>query len=228
MRDDVLAHLRCPSCGGTLGAAGPALRCLRGHSYDVAKQGYVNLRGSHRGHTGDTATMVAARASFLAAGHFRFVADELVNIAGAAPADGGLVVDAGGGTGYFLAAVLDAAPGATGVAVDASASAARRAARAHPRAASVVADVWHRLPLAERSAALLLNVFAPRNGTEFARVLRHDGVLLVVTPEPGHLSPLVSELGLLAVDPAKPERVATSLGGLFRVSEQRGVERLLR
>jgi 23S rRNA (guanine745-N1)-methyltransferase len=131
-------------------------------------------------------------------------------------ADGpALVVDAGAGTGRQLAAVLDALPGAVGLAVDVSKPALRRAGRSHPRAAAALADTWRPLPLADASVALLLNVFAPRNGPEFRRVLRPDGALLVVTPAEDHLAELIGTLDLLRVDPGKADRVTGSLAGLF-------------
>jgi 23S rRNA (guanine745-N1)-methyltransferase len=102
-----------------------------------------------------------------------------------------------------------------GLALDASKPAVRRAARAHPRAAAVLCDTWQRLPLADAQAAVLLNVFAPRHGREFHRVLRPDGLLLVATPEPDHLAEVVAGLGLLRVDPEKSARVAASLGPGF-------------
>lgn len=126
-----------------------------------------------------------------------------------------LVVDAGAGTGRHLAAVLDALPHAVGLALDVSKPALRRAARAHPRAGAARCDTWHGLPLADGTATLLLNVFAPRNGAEFHRVLRPDGALLVVTPAADHLTELVERLGLLRVDRAKQDRVSTSLAGRF-------------
>ncbi|MER6592605.1 23S rRNA methyltransferase, partial [Micromonospora purpureochromogenes] len=95
-----------------------------------------------------------------------------------------------------------------------------RAARAHPRAAAALADTWQRLPLADASTAVLLNVFAPRNGAEFHRVLDPAGALLVVTPTDAHLAELVDALDLLRVDPAKADRVADSLAGHF--TEERG------
>jgi 23S rRNA (guanine745-N1)-methyltransferase len=60
-----------------------------------------------------------------------------------------------------------------------------------------------------------MNVFAPRNGAEFHRVLRPDGTLFVVTPTSRHLGELVGPLGLLSVDERKPERMAETLGERF-------------
>jgi 23S rRNA (guanine745-N1)-methyltransferase len=211
MLADVLPYLRCPVCGQALVEHGTAVRCPRGHSFDRARQGYVQLTAGPVAHAGDPAGMVAARVAFLAAGHYDFLSRALAGVAPAA----GLVIDVGGGTGQHLAAVLDAHPDAVGLAVDVSKPALRRAARAHPRAAAVLADVWRELPVADGVAGALLNVFAPRNGPEFARVLAPDGVLVVATPEATHLAELVSALGLLSVDPAKEERVAASLGPRF-------------
>ncbi|PZF97434.1 putative RNA methyltransferase [Micromonospora deserti] len=221
----ILDRLRCPVCGQPLAevTAGTAraLRCPRRHSFDVARQGYVNLLAGRAPHAGDTAEMVAARADFLAAGHYDLISAALATAAEAATvAVSGsgaypLVVDAGAGTGRHLAAVLAALPDAVGLALDVSKPALRRAARAHPRAAAALADTWRRLPLADASTAVLLNVFAPRNGAEFHRILDPAGTLLVVTPAEDHLAELVDALGLLRVDPAKADRVAESLGGHF-------------
>jgi 23S rRNA (guanine745-N1)-methyltransferase len=235
----IVDRLRCPVCGEPLAEAeagtARALRCPRRHSFDVARQGYVNLLAGRAPHVGDTAEMVAARADFLAAGHYDAISTALAAAAvqvtagvrrhtaadlpaGPQPAPGGaypLVVDAGAGTGRHLAAVLAALPDAVGLALDVSKPALRRAARAHPRAAAALADTWQRLPLADGSVAVLLNVFAPRNGAEFHRVLDPAGALLVVTPAEDHLTELVDALGLLRVDPAKAERVAESLTGHF-------------
>ncbi|WP_436837212.1 putative RNA methyltransferase [Micromonospora matsumotoense] len=306
----MVARLRCPVCAQPLAAATDtrALRCPRRHSFDLARRGYVNLLTGRAPHVGDTAEMVAARADFLAAGHYDVISSALAEAASSAlaaphgptqateptetsgptattgstettgpaettelaqagepaeptgaaqagepagttePAQAGepaetaraaqvggpveangsagrqaepgfgaypLVVDAGAGTGWHLAAVLAALPDAVGLALDVAKPALRRAARAHPRAAAALADTWQQLPLADRSVAVLLNVFAPRNGVEFHRVLHPAGALLVVTPTDAHLAELVDVLGLLRVDPAKADRVADSLAGQF-------------
>jgi 23S rRNA (guanine745-N1)-methyltransferase len=212
---DIERYLTCPHCalGLALDAAGRSLRCPGGHVFDVAKQGYVSLLpgDAHTG-TGDTAEMVAARADFLAAGHYAPIAAALAEAAaGAHGADAGLVVDLGAGTGYYLAQVLDALPGAVGAALDISKFALRRAARAHPRAGAVVCDAWRPLPLADGCADLLLNVFAPRNGPEIHRVLRPGGRVLLVSPTTRHLGELVDALGLLAVDEEKDRRIEEKL-----------------
>jgi 23S rRNA (guanine745-N1)-methyltransferase len=220
----ILARLRCPVCGEPLAEAtagtARALRCPRRHSFDVARQGYVNLLAGRAPHGGDSAEMVAARADFLAAGHYNPIAAALAGTAretltGSRQPAYPLVVDAGAGTGWYLAAVLAALPDAVGLALDVSKPALRRAARAHERATAALADTWQRLPLADHSAAVLLNVFAPRNGAEFHRVLDPAGALLVVTPAAEHLAELVDALDLLRVDPAKADRVAGSLGAHF-------------
>ncbi|MFL6129085.1 MAG: putative RNA methyltransferase [Mycobacteriales bacterium] len=206
----VVDCLACPYCGQPLAEAGSTLRCGAGHSFDLARQGYVTLlpRGS-RGGGGDTAGMVAARDRFLAVGHYAQLARLLA--AAAAGAAAGAVLDVGAGTGHHLAAVLDALPGRPGVALDLSRYAARRAARAHPRAGAVVADAWRGLPVRTGVAGLVLDIFSPRNGAETARVLAPGGTLLVVTPGGDHLAELVAALGLLTVDERKDERLAGAL-----------------
>ena len=223
MIDAALPYLRCPVCERLLVRREQTLRCPAGHAFDVARQGYANLTAGRVPHSGDTVEMVADRAAFLAAGHYDFIGEALAGFA-----TGGLIVDAGTGTGSYLARVLDAAGSATGLGVDVSKPALRRAARSHPRTAAVLADLWRPLPIVDAAAAVILNVFAPRNGAEFHRVLRPDGVLVVVTPAPDHLAELISMHGLLHVDPDKAARVEESLGAHFRSAGATTLRRTLR
>src|SRR5690348_15028977 len=136
MIDAALPYLRCPVCEDSLSRTDRALRCPAGHQFDLARQGYANLTTGRTPFAGDTAEMIADRDAFLAARHYDFIADALVEHVGAgspiaAAGRGGLVVDAGTGTGYYLARVLAAARDATGLGVDVSKPALRRAARAH-------------------------------------------------------------------------------------------------
>jgi len=218
MLDEIVSVLACPDCGEGMALDAGALRCGNGHSFDVARQGYANLlTGGVRAGTADTADMVEARERFLGAGHFAAVELEVARIAGGLLRDGppGCVVDVGAGIGRYLAAVLDQEPGRVGLALDISKFAARRAARAHPRIGAVVCDAWRPLPVRTGSAALVLDVFAPRNAPEFARVLHPDGALTIVTPTSRHLRELVGPLGMLTVDVRKDERLSTTLADRF-------------
>lgn len=194
--------------------AGPRLICDNGHSFDVARQGYVNLTaGRANPGTGDTAGMIAAREQFLSHGHYQPLAHAARALAARYdPAGPGLVADLAGGTGYYLAAVLDGLPHRYGLCVDLSVPALRRAARAHPRAAALGADVWQRLPLASGSAAVMLSVFGPRNAAEIDRVLTTDGVLIIASPGEAHLRELRRPLGQIGVDQRKPQRLADAFG----------------
>ena len=221
MLADVLPLLRCPGCAGGLVQEGPVVRCPTGHSFDVARQGYLNLlTGRRTAGTGDTAEMVRARAAFLAAGHFSAVSDALAEAVPDGP-----VLDLGAGTGHHLALVL-ARSGGPGIALDVSRHAARVAARAAPRIGAVVADAWSALPVRDAAVGAVLNVFAPRAPAETARVLAPGGRLVVGTPTPRHLAELVGPLGLITVDPRKEERLARDLAR-FRLRDRKLVERRL-
>lgn len=213
MINTVLAALRCPICHASLTGAPPqdpggraGLRCAQGHGFDRARQGYVHLGTGRKLPAGDTAEMVAARQAFLAAGHYEPLRRA---IADATPETARLIVDVGAGPGFYLAAALERAPQAGGLAVDVSKAALRRVR--HERAEAVLADAWAELPIHDRTVDVLLNVFAPRNGTEFARVLKPQGILIVATPSQDHLIELREAYGLLDVDPAKDERLTQTL-----------------
>lgn len=223
------ALLACPECGDELQPRDRALRCGTGHSFDIARQGYVGLlTGAATKMTGDTADMLDARAAFQGAGHFAPIAAAATHAFTAAPApdlpDAQVILEVGAGTGYYLATILAAEPGFAGIALDVAKPAARRAARAHPRLASVLADAWRGLPIRGHSLAGVLSVFAPRNPTEVARVLAPGGSFVVVTPTVDHLNELVGPLGMVRVDPDKERRLADSLAGLFTRSAHTRVE----
>jgi 23S rRNA (guanine745-N1)-methyltransferase len=245
-----LEYLRCPHCGAGFTAAARSIRCESGHTFDVARQGYVDLMPAGRRVAGDGAEMVAAREAFLGAGHLVAFAGGVAGDGGGgggaertagieggggdrgggsgrgragARAAGGCVVEVGAGTGYYLARARGAL---VGIALDSSRYAARRAARAG--LGVVVCDVWRGLPVRDEVAAAVLCVFAPRNPVEMRRILAPGGVIVVVTPTPRHLAELVEPLGLVRVDERKPERLAASLGEPARVREVEEEMRLSR
>lgn len=226
--DDVLGNLRCPHCGKPLSRASQSLparavSCASGHSFDIARQGYLSLLppGWHGG--ADTTEMVAARAGFLTRGHFGLLAAAVAHeTAQAVQHKQGCVIEVGAGTGYYLSAALDLLPASQGLALDASKYALRRAAQAHQRIGAVGCDIWHGLPVADGTATALLDIFAPRNPPEFRRILAPQGTLIVVAPNPAHLREL-APLGILTQQPAKEERIAQALSPNFTQEGEREV-----
>ncbi len=216
VRDDLLPVLACPVCREPLARTGSGQAgCANGHRFDEAKQGHLTLLpAKRRALTADTPEMVDARIRFLGRGHYAPVERALAAVVGATEAPG-VVLDVGAGPGTYLAHALDAdgADGRLGVALDLSAVAVRRAARVHARAGAVVGDVTERLPVVDAAAAVVLDVFAPRNQREYARVLHADGVLVVVTPRTGHLAELAE--ATISVDPEKERRLHDSLTPSF-------------
>lgn len=226
MRADTVGILACPQCGGALAAGEGSLSCTAGHSFDIARHGYASLLlgDAHTG-TADTQAMTDARVAFLGQGHYAPIADAVATTVADTVGDvPGCVVDVGAGTGYYLADVLERLPEHTGLALDISKFAMRRAARAHPRMDAVVCDAWRALPVATGAAAAVLNVFAPRNAGEFARILRPGGVLVIVTPTVRHLQELIGPLGLLSVDEDKAQRLEEQLGSRFTRVDSLAVE----
>ncbi len=168
---------------------------------------------------GDTRDMARARRRFLGRGHYDPLADRVrdrvldhVNAEVAAPA----VAEAGCGEGFYIGAVAAALPeGSDLLGFDVSRDALRLAAPAHPRVTFAINDVKHRLCLADDSLDALLDVFAPRNAGEFARVLRPEGLLVVVIPGDDHLAQLRRRLPLLDIQPEKRERTLERLAPSF-------------
>jgi 23S rRNA (guanine745-N1)-methyltransferase len=130
-------------------------------------------------------------------------------------------MEAGAGTGYYTASVLDALPKSLGLAIDLSKYAVRRAAKAHGRLSAAVADIREGLPLKDHSIDLALNVFAPRPAQELFRTLQRDGKLIVAIPSDQHLAELRDSLGLLEVDRNKEVRLSRALDPFFAQLERR-------
>ena len=192
-------HLRCPLCQSgmtvqlpTNGQGSIRLLCMgeRPHSYDFSSSGHVNLLSAAQSGGGDSKQAVRARSAFLNLELYRPVADALCDtLCRYLPDKDALVIDAGCGEGYYTARI--AAHGFSVAGADLSKfaveAAAKRAARQGiPNGLFAAASVFS-LPFADASADAVVNVFAPCAETEFFRVLRQDGVLVVVYAGREHL-----------------------------------------
>ena len=183
----------CPICAAPLERTEHCYRCPAGHSYDLAREGYVHLLPANRKHAkepGDDKAMVAARNRFLEGGWYDHLKASLCELAQAYAGESVAFLDAGCGEGYYTAAVVDtlerAGRLAAAAGVDLSKAALRRAARRARSAEFAVASVYH-MPVGDGAAGVLLDCFAPLALEEYRRVLRPGGVFLYVVPAPEHL-----------------------------------------
>lgn len=182
---------RCPHCAETLHKTDVIAQCANGHSFDVAKQGYVNLMpgGRLKGRpAGDSEAMVAARSNVFDHGLYQPIIDRVAAVVGQFSPE--FVLDSGCGEGTYLANVTRTT-GAGGWGIDISKAAVKSAARRHRDHQYAVASSYA-LPFADASFDVVINVFAPRSFIEMRRVLRPTGVAIVVTPGPEHLHELKS------------------------------------
>jgi len=213
------AMLRCPICRLDLTAAVGALTCRNRHSFDFAREGYVNLLRARRrppSAGGDNSEQLQHREAFLQRGHFDAVAAAIaarVNRTCAVLAGGcWRVVDAGSGTGHHLgriAVMLDAP--VVGLGLDIAREAARRAARRWPQHGFAVTDLWEEWPVKDAAADLVMSIFAPKNFAETARVLAPGGWLAMVYPGPNHLVELSHAFGLMRQHQGKGRHYADAV-----------------
>lgn len=188
-----MSLLRCPLCAAPLTQKAGACRCPEGHSFDLAKEGYVHLLPPNQKHSalpGDDRDMVLARREFLSRGYYQPLLNTLCSRILALSGESPALLDAGCGEGYYTAGVYRALhssgkrPRMAGT--DISKFALRTAARREKGVEFAVASSY-RLPLAEESVDGLLNCFSPLALEEFRRVLRPGGVFLYVVPGAEHL-----------------------------------------
>jgi 23S rRNA (guanine745-N1)-methyltransferase len=225
-------------CGEALAETDGALTCSAGHSFDIAREGYVNLLPSQhraRGIDGDLPSMLQARRRFLEAGHYRPLMTRLASdvedllrerdAAHAASERGPCVLEVGCGEGYYLGNLAEKigatdGPRVTFVGTDLSKPAAKLAAKRYPHCTFFVADVRRRIYLQDQSVSVVLDVFAPRNPAEFARILEPGGFALIVIPSAQHLASARAQLGLLGIEEDKEGRVVERFGEAFELVDR--------
>lgn len=171
----------CPLCKQKLFKVNNSLKCLGSHSFDFAKQGYVNLlmsNASGKRH-GDDRLMVEARSRFLNKGYYDALRQTASTILGA----DNIVLDAGCGEGYYTS-LFEYKNNVIGI--DISKDALKLASRKCQNSQFAVASISD-IPIANESVDAVINIFAPDSPNEFMRVLKSDGRLIMVYPMEKHL-----------------------------------------
>ncbi len=180
-------NLICPICHEKLNPADRSYVCPQNHSFDMARQGYVNLLTVQQKHSlnpGDTREQVLSRREFLEAGHYAPIAQTLIDTAKDLGISG-QILDVGCGEGYYSARLSDAldAP-LTGL--DISKEAVRCAAAKYKGKQWLCATAAH-IPVERESVSLLTSLFALTLPEEFARVLKPGGYYFQVLAAEDHL-----------------------------------------
>ena len=161
--------------------------CDKGHTFDIARSGYINLLQPQDRRSrlpGDTTAAVAARRRI----HNRGVTAPLLGgiLEFTRPAASDIVLDAGCGEGFYLGSVAGRS-GCSAHGIDIAIAAADAAAIRYPQCEWVVANADRDIPYSDHSFTLLLSITGRLNNSEFRRLLRPDGRLLVAVPAPDDL-----------------------------------------
>ncbi len=196
--------LQCPVCREPLLATATGYQCAARHSFDAARQGYVNLvlaQNKHSKEPGDDPDMIQSRRRFLDLGCYNRVSDGINEaigsmLSGLAHGSDCSVLDAGCGEGFYLARLKEALARGSAAhrrmeyhGVDVSKFAVRQATQRDRSMAWFVASI-NDLPFLDGSLDIVLSVFSPANILEFARILKQSGSLIFVSPGPRHLNGL--------------------------------------
>jgi 23S rRNA (guanine745-N1)-methyltransferase len=219
---------RCPVCHANLqlNPDGPRWSCEHDHSFDVARQGYVNLliAGQRRSRNpGDSREMIDARRRFLASGAYDRLSDLLAWVCGRAAAALDVparLLDVGCGEGHHTRRVASAMGDAVIAGIDVAKPAVAIAARSHPSARYAVATAAD-LPLGEGSVDIVLDVFGPVVPAEVARVLHPGGIAVIAHPGEEHLM----ALRRLVYDDPRPHDVKDPLRGAGEWFDRVGSDR---
>ena len=175
--------LACPHCSLPLDIDERHASCLSGHSFDRAKEGYLNLLVGGRVPStktpGDTTESLSARRRFLHSGWYSPIVEALRESLGTIH---GPVLDVGCGEGYYLSCLTTH----ESYALDISKRAVQMTSKLLPETQCIVGTSF-RLPIQNDSLAAVYTVFAPHSIDEYRRVLRPGGVWVTVTPGPQHL-----------------------------------------
>ena len=186
--------LRCPKCNTPMAlregtCTSLVCTCGKMHCYDFSSSGYVNMSPPMQSGGGDSKQAVRARTGFLELGHYAPVAEKLAELCCKYGNTGGLLIDAGCGEGYYSQQLAEAGFSVLGVDLSkfATDAAAKRFSKNGLDNGLFVTGSVFEIPIADNSADVITNVFAPCVQGEFSRALKPDGILAVAYAGENHL-----------------------------------------
>lgn len=208
---------KCPVCSCKLKCTENGLACDNGHSFDTARQGYVNLLVGGGKH-GDDDTMMTARESFLSLGHYEKLSELVFDLL-CRYATGSRILDAGCGEGYYTLQFLSVADSDV-YGIDISKVGAKKSASTVKAATGeknkICVGSVYKMPYCDKSFDCVVNIFSPVAREEYLRVLKDGGIVIIAYPKSEHLYEMKE---ILYDEPYKKTESVMKLDG-FDIVEQ--------
>ena len=242
-----ITFLSCPIDGHDMKLSDKTIYCTSGHSFDISREGYINMLTSKKRfheNVGDNKEMLLSREHFLEKGYFDFLSEEINRIIIKHLRKGyedekekqhasSCVLEVGSGTAFYLKNLKTEIEKELlrndfcYFGTDVSKEATKLSAKKYKDISFLVADTDFNIPFKNEVAKILLNIFSPRNSREFVRLLKNNGLLIVVIPNNNHLNELIDELGLIGIEKDKKEHLLTMFNELFKKVDERDCEQKL-
>jgi len=217
----------CPNCKSILSPIDKIYRCDKGHSFDLSKEGYINLllpNQKKKLKPGDNKVMLNARDAFLSNGHYDFLIEAIdsafshLDLPNSPQQGASYLLDIGCGTGYYTRTIRKSQT-LKKIGLDISKEGISKAAKKDKSNTYLVASSFA-LPIANDSIDIALSIFSPFNLEEVNRVLKPGGCLIKVIPDPQHMQ----EVAALVYDTIIPHRssIETDLesNGNFKIIDK--------
>ncbi len=211
MSVEAFRELVCPLEGEALQSDGKTWRCSSGHCFDIARQGYTNLlpvQHMRSRNPGDTREMIEARLRFLNTGFYAPIAEAVAQTVLVGSTQPTSILDAGCGEGYYLRRLQETASKTHKlqlIGLDISKPAILASARQDKNPTWVVASNA-KIPVKANSLDRIICLFGFPVYSEFARILKQDGELVLVEAGANHLL----ELRKLIYPSIKEEKTVSS------------------
>ncbi len=184
---DVTMILICPICRGALEEKENGLECNNNHRFDYAKEGYINLHiGKNSKNPGDDKTMVNSRREFLNKGFYENISNKLNEILRQELDGHNRILDIGAGEGYYTNRMKQEFLDADVYAIDVSKEAMKKSSKSYKNIKWFVTSGSNQ-PFSDNSFDVVTVLFSKLFSNEYRRVLKKDGILLVISPNKDHL-----------------------------------------
>lgn len=182
-----MSVLKCPVCSSDLVKNEKCVKCGNNHSFDIAKEGYVNLLSAHKSgdSVGDNKEMARFRRDFLNKGYYSTLANAVGECLEKYSHDGSVVLDICCGEGYYTEQ-LTKKYSREYYGFDISKNMVRLAAKRRCGAEFFVSNISS-IPIRDESVDFAFHLFAPFHSSEFSRILKNDGVIVTAIPGKEHL-----------------------------------------